>query len=158
MFTPPLHLVSNTFLNDDWLLNVPSKSNFLRHFTCDNQCILKILVSMLLSYLHDCKFVLVKKIQCVPVPTHHSDFQRQMSPSVVWSEIRWEVIVRFIDISGIVDHHCLIKKKFTGSFDLKPQSIGHVKGKYIDQCTSIPKLGTEEIVPPVAMWNLIKIE
>jgi hypothetical protein len=25
----------------------------------------------------------------------------------VFSELRWEVIVRFDDIDGIVDHHCL---------------------------------------------------
>ena len=25
----------------------------------------------------------------------------------VFSELRWEVIVRFVDIDGIVDHHCL---------------------------------------------------
>jgi hypothetical protein len=23
------------------------------------------------------------------------------------SQVRWEVIVRFVDIDGIVDHHCL---------------------------------------------------
>lgn len=56
-----------------------------------------------------------------------------------------------VDIGGIVEHHCLIKKKIMGSFDLKPQSIDHVMDRYIYQCTSIPKLGTEEIVPPVAM-------
>jgi hypothetical protein len=26
---------------------------------------------------------------------------------MVFSELRWEVIVRFDDIDGIVDHHCL---------------------------------------------------
>ena len=26
----------------------------------------------------------------------------------VFSELSWEVVVRFVDIGGIVDHHCLI--------------------------------------------------
>ena len=37
-------------------------------------------------------------------------FERQMpwSPFFVLTELRWEVIVHFVDIGGIVDHHsCL---------------------------------------------------
>ena len=36
------------------------------------------------------------------------DFQRHMPWSFfVFRELRWEVIVRFVDIGGLVDHHCL---------------------------------------------------
>jgi len=42
----------------------------------------------------------------VHVPSHELDFQRHMSWSVLCS-VRWEVIVHFVDIGGIVDHHCL---------------------------------------------------
>jgi hypothetical protein len=36
------------------------------------------------------------------------DFQRHMSWSfIVFSELMGEAIVRFVDIGGIVDYHCL---------------------------------------------------
>ena len=41
-------------------------------------------------------------------PSQNQDFQRHMSWSFffcVFNELMWEVIVRFVDVSGIVDHH-----------------------------------------------------
>jgi hypothetical protein len=42
----------------------------------------------------------------VSVPSQDMDFQRHM----VWhffafNDLRWKIIVRFVDIGGIVDHH-----------------------------------------------------
>ena len=45
---------------------------------------------------------------CVPVPSQDLNFERHMSWSFfVLSEWRGEMIVGFVDIGGIVDHHCL---------------------------------------------------
>ena len=46
----------------------------------------------------------------VRVPSQDLDFQRRMAWSFlfVFSELRWEVIVCFVNISGMVAHHCLI--------------------------------------------------
>jgi len=42
----------------------------------------------------------------VPVPSQYLDLQRYMSWTLLWSVIvRSEVIVCFVDIDGIVDHH-----------------------------------------------------
>jgi hypothetical protein len=43
----------------------------------------------------------------VPVLNQDMDFQRQSPWSfcVQWDQLRWEVIVRFVDIGGIDDHH-----------------------------------------------------
>jgi hypothetical protein len=45
----------------------------------------------------------------VPIQWQNLDFQRHMSWSfcVQWVQLRWETIVRFVDIGGIDDHHCL---------------------------------------------------
>ena len=43
-----------------------------------------------------------------PVKNKDMDFQRHMSWSfIVFSELMGEAIVRFVDIGGIVDYHCL---------------------------------------------------
>ena len=50
----------------------------------------------------------INKIVFVPVPSQYLDFQRFMSWSLLWSVIlRSEVIVCFVDIEVIVDHHGL---------------------------------------------------
>ena len=62
-----------------------------------------------------CTFFLALQIKfckniLVPVPSQELDFQRHMSWSFlffVFNELRREVIVRFVDISWIVDHHSL---------------------------------------------------
>ena len=42
----------------------------------------------------------------VPVPSQYLDFQRYMYWSLLWSMILMlEVIVCFVDIDGIADHH-----------------------------------------------------
>jgi hypothetical protein len=41
------------------------------------------------------------------VPSQDLDFQRHMF-SFVFYGLRWEVVVRFVDIDEIVDYHCLI--------------------------------------------------
>ena len=45
----------------------------------------------------------------VSVPNQDLDFKRLISWSfcVQWVQLRWEIIVRFIDIFRIDDHHCL---------------------------------------------------
>ena len=44
----------------------------------------------------------------VSVPSQDLDFQHHMSCLfLVFSERRWKVFVCFVDIGGIVDHHCL---------------------------------------------------
>ena len=44
---------------------------------------------------------------CVSVPMMELDFQRHMlSVCVQWVQLRWEVIVRFVDIGGIDEHDC----------------------------------------------------
>ena len=49
----------------------------------------------------------------VPVPDQDLDVQRHRSWSFfVFSELRWEVLVRFVDIGGIVDHN-MIYQTFT---------------------------------------------
>ena len=48
----------------------------------------------------------INKILFVPVPSQYLDFQRYMSWSLLWLVIlRLELIVCFVDIDGIVDHH-----------------------------------------------------
>ena len=48
----------------------------------------------------------INKRVCVPVPSQYLDFQRYMSWFLLWSVIlRSEVIVCFVDIDGIADHH-----------------------------------------------------
>jgi hypothetical protein len=48
----------------------------------------------------------INNIVFVPVPRQYLDFQRYMSWSLFWLVIlRSEVIVCFVDIDGIVDHH-----------------------------------------------------
>jgi hypothetical protein len=45
----------------------------------------------------------------VPVLNHDRDIQRH-TPCffcILWVQLRWELIVRFVDIGGIDDHHCL---------------------------------------------------
>jgi len=43
-----------------------------------------------------------------PVPSKYLVFQRYMSWSLLYLVIlRWEVVVCFVDINGIVDHHDL---------------------------------------------------
>ena len=50
----------------------------------------------------------INKIVFVPVPSQYLDFQRFISWSLLWSVIlRSEVIVCFVDIEVIVDHHDL---------------------------------------------------
>jgi len=48
----------------------------------------------------------------IPVPRQDMDFQLHIScrgsTSFVFTELRGEVIVRFVNISGIVNHHFLI--------------------------------------------------
>ena len=46
----------------------------------------------------------------VPIPNQELDFLRQMSWYFlfVFNELRWEVIVRLVDIGGFIGHHCLI--------------------------------------------------
>ena len=45
----------------------------------------------------------------VPVPCHDLDFQCYMPwLFFMFNELWWEVIVRLVDISGIVDHHCYL--------------------------------------------------
>jgi hypothetical protein len=46
---------------------------------------------------------------CMPVLSQNLDFQCHISwsPLFVLSKLRLEVIVNFVDIGGIVDHHCL---------------------------------------------------
>jgi hypothetical protein len=40
--------------------------------------------------------------------SHNLDFQRHVQVSIfVFSQLRWEVIVCFVDIGGFIDHHCL---------------------------------------------------
>jgi hypothetical protein len=41
------------------------------------------------------------------VPSQDLDFIHHCSSSCLFSKLRWEVIVYFVDTSGIVDHHCL---------------------------------------------------
>ena len=44
----------------------------------------------------------------VPVPSHELDFLRHMSWSfLMFNDLKWAVAVRFVDIGGIVDRHCL---------------------------------------------------
>jgi hypothetical protein len=44
----------------------------------------------------------------VAVPSQYLNFQGYMSWSLLWSALlRWEVIVCFVDIDGIVDYHVL---------------------------------------------------
>ena len=45
----------------------------------------------------------------VPDPSQDQDVQRRMSWffCVQWVQLRWEVIVRFVDIGGFYNHHCL---------------------------------------------------
>jgi hypothetical protein len=44
----------------------------------------------------------------MPVPSHEVDFQRYMPwYCFVFSELRRELVVHFVDIGGIVDNHCL---------------------------------------------------
>jgi hypothetical protein len=43
----------------------------------------------------------------VPVPSQDLDFQGQICGLFVFSGLKLEVIVRFVDIGGIVYHHCL---------------------------------------------------
>jgi hypothetical protein len=40
---------------------------------------------------------------------HNMGFQGHMMCSfcIQWVQLRWEVLVRFVDIGGIDDHHCL---------------------------------------------------
>jgi hypothetical protein len=47
----------------------------------------------------------------VHVPSLELDFQRHMPWSffLMLNKLKWYMIVRFVDIGGIVDHHC--KKK-----------------------------------------------
>ena len=45
---------------------------------------------------------------CVPVPSQNLDFLRHISWSLLtFNELNWEEIVRFVDIDGIADPHCL---------------------------------------------------
>ena len=45
----------------------------------------------------------------VPVPSQDLNFQRHFVVYFffMFNELKWEVIVRFVDIGGNVDHHCL---------------------------------------------------
>jgi len=50
----------------------------------------------------------INKRVFIPVPSQYLDFKRYMSWSLLWSVIlRSEVIICFVDIDGIVDHHGL---------------------------------------------------
>jgi hypothetical protein len=45
---------------------------------------------------------------CVPAPTQDIDFQRHiLLLYFMFNDLRWEVIVRFVDICVIVDNYCL---------------------------------------------------
>ena len=61
----------------------------------------------------------INKRVFVPVPTQYLDFQRYMSWSLLWSVIlRSEVIVCFVDIDEIADHH---------GFNLHFIAISHIE-------------------------------
>jgi len=60
----------------------------------------------------------------VPVPRQVLDFQRGGLLYVQWIQLRWEVIVRFVDVGGIYDQHCL-------NFLSRIATITHIAVLYI---------------------------
>jgi hypothetical protein len=48
------------------------------------------------------------KYMFVPVPSQDLDLQCHMSSFFMFSELRWEVIVHFVDIGEIDDHHSTV--------------------------------------------------
>ena len=56
----------------------------------------------------------------VSVFSQDLDFLHHMSWSLlVFNELRWQVVVRFVDIGGIDDHHCLNLHFITNCYNTK---------------------------------------
>jgi hypothetical protein len=93
---------------------------------------------------------------CLHVRNQELDFQCYMSWSFfMLKDLRFEMIVRFLDIGGIIDHHCLTNSIFINSFNIFNSWSYWIYNYLCNQCLSPLTLWVW--IPLIEMYSLYNI-
>ena len=83
-----------------------------------------------------------------------NSFQFLQTHDKIYTDLRWEVIVCFVDIGGIVDHHCL-NFLFIGIHMKKKGSVTYDRSVVFSGYSGFPDQKKKKWLPRYS-WNIVE--